>query len=55
MQADTLNENDPLVHKNNQLNFDTHDLALISPKTMRKNQTYLTESTANKNNSLDSF
>ncbi|MFT4930030.1 MAG: AAA15 family ATPase/GTPase [Phenylobacterium sp.] len=46
--------NDPLVNKNNaQLIFTTHDLSLMSPETMRKDQIYLTEKSVENGTELD--
>jgi AAA15 family ATPase/GTPase len=46
--------NDPLVNKNNaQLIFTTHDLSLMSPDTMRKDQIYLTEKSTNNGTQFD--
>jgi AAA15 family ATPase/GTPase len=46
--------NDPLVNKNNaQLIFTTHDLSLMSPNTMRKDQIYLTEKSVENGTELD--
>ncbi len=46
--------NDPLVNKNNaQLIFTTHDLSLMTSKTMRKDQIYLTKKSVEEGTSID--
>lgn len=46
--------NDPLVNKNDsQLIFTTHDLSLMTSKTMRKDQIYLTKKDVNNGTTID--
>ncbi len=46
--------NDPLVNKHNaQLIFTTHDLSLMTSKTMRKDQIYLTKKSVEEGTSID--
>ena len=46
--------NDPLVNKNNaQLVFTTHDLSLMTSKTMRKDQIYLTKKDVEEGTTID--
>lgn len=46
--------NDPLVNKNNaQLIFTTHDLTLMTSKTMRKDQIYLTKKDVKKGTTIE--
>ena len=46
--------NDPLVNKNNaQLIFTTHDLTLMTSKTMRKDQIYLTQKDTKKGTTIN--
>ena len=48
--------NDPLVNKNNsQLIFTTHDLSLMTSKTMRKDQIYLTKKSVSEGTTIDNL